>query len=140
MVTELEGLGFKLNPYDPCITNCMVNRTQQTVCWHVDDLKISHINPAINTRLIGSLAKIYGNKITVSCGKVHEYLGMDLNTSKKGVSGISMIKYLKKTFSDFPEEINKSTRGKYPESPGADYLFKTRDGKESQKLLPKEQA
>ncbi len=58
MVTELEGLGFELNPYDPCITNRMVNGTHQTVFWHVDDLKISHIDPAINTWLIRSLAKI----------------------------------------------------------------------------------
>ncbi len=79
LVVELESMGFKLNPYDPCIDNHMVNRTQQTVTWHVDDLKIGHINPAINTRLIGSLAKIYGNKIIVSHGKVHDYLGMDLD-------------------------------------------------------------
>ncbi len=51
-----------------------------------------------------------------------------------------MIKYLKKIFSNFPEEITKFARGKHPESPGADYLFKTRGGEESQKFLPKEQA
>ncbi len=51
-----------------------------------------------------------------------------------------MIKYLKKISSNFLEEITKSTRGKYPESPGADYHFKTRDGEESQKFLPKEQS
>ena len=27
--------GFKLNPYEPCVANRMVNRKQQTVCWHV---------------------------------------------------------------------------------------------------------
>ncbi len=31
--------------------------------------------------------------------------------SEKGVTGISMIKYLKKIFSNFPEEITKSARG-----------------------------
>ncbi len=66
LVTELEGLGFELNPYDPCIENFIVNGSHQTVCWHVDDLKISHIDPAINAQLKGSLAKIYGNKITVT--------------------------------------------------------------------------
>ncbi len=94
LVTELEEMGFEINPYNPCVANCMVNRTQQTVCWHVDDLKVSHIVPATNTWRIGSLAKIYGNKITVSHGKVHDYLGMVLNMSEKGVAGISMIKHL----------------------------------------------
>ncbi len=102
------------------------------MCLHVDDLEISHINPAINTQLIGSLAKIYQNKITVSHGKVHDYLGMDIDMSEQGVAGISMIKYPKKIFTDFPEEIKKSARGKYPDLLGADYLFKTRDGEESE--------
>ena len=75
-------------------------------------MKISHINPATNTQLLGSLAKIYRNKIIVSCGKMHDYLGMELDMPEKRVAVISMIKYLKKIFSDFPEEITKSARRK----------------------------
>jgi len=45
LVSELENKGFKLNPYDPCVANKTVAGTQMTVCWHVDDLKVSHINP-----------------------------------------------------------------------------------------------
>ena len=37
--------GFELNPYDPCVANKMVNSEQLTICWYVDDLKSSHINP-----------------------------------------------------------------------------------------------
>jgi hypothetical protein len=44
-IVELENAGFKLNPYDPCIANNIISSTQMTVCWHVDDLKVSHINP-----------------------------------------------------------------------------------------------
>ena len=40
--TDLIKNGFKLNSYDPCIANRMVNGTQLTVSWHVDDLKVSH--------------------------------------------------------------------------------------------------
>ena len=39
---DLEEMGFVVNPYDPCVANMMVNGAQITVCWHVDDLKISH--------------------------------------------------------------------------------------------------
>ena len=45
----------------------------------MDDLKISHIDPAVNTQLINTLAKIYGPGVTVSRGKIHDYLGMDLD-------------------------------------------------------------
>ncbi len=68
---------------------------------------------------------------------MHDYLGMDLDMSEKGVTAISMIKYLKKIFSNFPEEITKFARGKYPESPGADYLFKMRDIKKVRKSSPR---
>ena len=39
---ELEAYGFEVNPYDPCVANKMVNGSQMTVTWHVDDLKVSH--------------------------------------------------------------------------------------------------
>ena len=35
--------GIKLNEYDPCVANKMINRKQCTIIWHVDDLKISHV-------------------------------------------------------------------------------------------------
>lgn len=36
-----EGMGFKINQYDICVANKMINGKQFTVLWHVDDLKIS---------------------------------------------------------------------------------------------------
>ena len=69
LVGELQDMGFVLNPYDPCVANRMVDGSQQTVCWHVDDLKVSHLDPAVNTQLLKHLAKIYGPGITVSRGK-----------------------------------------------------------------------
>ena len=38
----LEEIGFEINPYDPCVANMTINNSQMTVCWHVDDLKVSH--------------------------------------------------------------------------------------------------
>ena len=38
----LEGIGFEMNPYDPCVANMTINSSQMTVCWHVDDLKVSY--------------------------------------------------------------------------------------------------
>ena len=43
--------------------------------------------------------------MSVTRGKVHEYLGMDLDyTGKKNVK-ISMIKYVDKVIKDFPEIV-----------------------------------
>ena len=38
----LEDKGFAINDYYPCVANNVVNGAQMTVCWHVDDLRISH--------------------------------------------------------------------------------------------------
>ncbi len=42
LAADLQGYGFQINPYDPCVANKTVNGNQLTVSWHVDDLKISH--------------------------------------------------------------------------------------------------
>ncbi len=44
LVSELREMEFEINPYDPCVANKMVNGTQMTIRWHVDDLMISHLS------------------------------------------------------------------------------------------------
>ena len=44
LVSELKQMGFEINPYDPCVANKMVNGTQMTIRWHVDDLMMSHVS------------------------------------------------------------------------------------------------
>jgi hypothetical protein len=44
---SLKSKGFRLNPYDPCVTKKQVDREQLTVCFHVDDCKISHVVPSV---------------------------------------------------------------------------------------------
>jgi hypothetical protein len=59
LVVDLEDFGFKLNPYDPCVVNKNINSTQMTVYWHVDDLKVSHIDSQEITRFRDWLSTIY---------------------------------------------------------------------------------
>ena len=46
-VKDLEGDGYIINPYDPCLTNKIVNGKQLIVAWHVDNLKGSHMKPSL---------------------------------------------------------------------------------------------
>ena len=41
---KLVEWGFEINPYDCCVANKTVNGKQCTILWHVDDLKISHVD------------------------------------------------------------------------------------------------
>ena len=75
----------------------MVDGAQMTVCCHVDDLKISHRDKEMVTAFAVKMANIYGANITISRGRVHEYIGMDLEfVTCPGTLIISMIKYLQR--------------------------------------------
>ena len=100
----LKDMGFKVNPYNPCGVNMMADGGKTTICWHGDNLKISHRDKAIVSEFAMTLAKEFGPKTTLSRGKVHDYLGMDLDfgTCQRTMI-ISMIKYLQKVIDEFPE-------------------------------------
>jgi hypothetical protein len=64
-------------------------------------LKISHVDPHVVTTILNLLDAKYGHQIlggeratlTVTCGKIHDYLGMTLNYSDPGVVKINMTDY-----------------------------------------------
>ena len=39
----LPKMGFEMNDYDECTFNKMINGKQCTIQFHVDDLKLSHL-------------------------------------------------------------------------------------------------
>ena len=52
LVKDLEAEGFTINPYDPCVSNKLINGKKMTIVWHVDDIKISHVNRFEVTKMI----------------------------------------------------------------------------------------
>ena len=128
-------MGFEVNPYDPYVANKMVNGSQMTICWHVDDLKVSHKEESAVTALAIKLSELYGSKTTICRSKVHEYLGMDIDwATVPGTMIVSMIKYLSKVIEEFPKIVTGTKA-----SPPGDHLFTVREDAD-QKLLPEEQA
>jgi len=108
LVADLLSLGFEINPYDPCVANKIINGKQMTICWHVDDLSIGHVNPIIVTSFLDWLAQRYdtdNKKLNVVRGHKHDYLGMNLDFSTSGAVQIDMISYIKKINDAFPEKI-----------------------------------
>ena len=135
LISDLEYRGFVVNPYDPCVANNMVDGAQMTVFWHVDDLKISHRDEDMVTAFAVDMANIYGAKTTISRGRVHYYLVMELDFGMcLGTLIISMIKYLQNIIDDFPEVL-RGTKS----CPADNDLFKIRES-ENRELLPEEMA
>ena len=51
LVAALKSYGFEFNPYDACVANKTVNGSVLTICFHVDDCKISHVSTKVWMRL-----------------------------------------------------------------------------------------
>ena len=56
----LQKLGFKLNPYDPCVANAQRKGSQCTIVWYVDDNKVSHVDPSVVSDIITHIEKHLG--------------------------------------------------------------------------------
>jgi hypothetical protein len=91
---DLESIDFNTNPYDICVANKQVNGEQLTVAFHVDDLKVSHVDPKVVDKFLEWIKKLYEDptikKIVPSRGKIHNYLGMTLDYSIPGKVKILM--------------------------------------------------
>ena len=57
---ELESIGFKFNPYDPCVANRKVRGAQHAARFHVDDLASSHKAPIVNDEFLKWLNEKHG--------------------------------------------------------------------------------
>ena len=62
----------------------MVNDKQLNVLWHVDCLKIRHMDPKVVDDFVGWVQQTYVSivKVKLIRGNVHEYLIMRLDYSK----------------------------------------------------------
>jgi hypothetical protein len=130
--SELEEVGFKFNPYDPCVANRDQNGKQHTLLFHVDDLKSSHVDPKVNDEFEEWLQMKYGEhgKDVAHRGKIHDYLGMELDYSEPGKVKIGMIDYVENMLRDFPEQLKDTDLSK---TPAGDDLFNHGQGKKLEK-------
>jgi hypothetical protein len=64
LISELKGMGFEVNPYDPCVVNKMINGSQMMVRWHVDDLMISHTSYGAIVQFLRALKDIYRDNLS----------------------------------------------------------------------------
>ena len=126
--TYLLEMGFKINAYDLCTANKIIDGKQCTIVWHVDDLKISHVDPNVVTTVLKQLESKYG-EMSITRGKKHTYVGINFDFKTDGTVDIEMHDYLKECIAEFPEDVSKSTT-----SPASSHLFEVND--ESKALDP----
>ena len=111
LTSELKKWGFELNPYDTCVANKTINNKQCTILWHVNDLKISHVEEAVVKDMISRLNEKCGKRapLTVTRGKDHEYLGMTIDYSVVGKVTIRMDEYVQEITDEARSDVDGET-------------------------------
>ena len=113
--------GFTLNPYDQCVANKMINGSQCTIVWHMDDLKISYVQEEVVNNIVKWLNKEFGSgdPMMVFEGKIHHYLGLTLDYTTPGMLKVDMTGYVDGVLEEVPQDMMGTTN-----APAASYLFK----------------
>ena len=116
-----DRLGFTINPYDECVANKIINGSQCTIAWYVDDLKISHQSQDVIEEVFQDLQSEFGKEapLTVSRGKVHNYLGMQLDYTTEGKVKITMPHMIEEIISQLPQNLNNGPAS----TPAGNHLF-----------------
>jgi hypothetical protein len=117
-VKSLEREGFTLNPYDPCVANKTVDGKVLTICFHVDDCKISHRSSKVVDETIDWLRKEYevifedgSGAMKVRRGKIHDYVGIRFDFTTKGEVHLTMPKHLEDVLETFDKGRNVIENG-----------------------------
>ena len=74
-----------------------------TITWHIDDLKISHMDRGVG-KVVEWFKSIYGNE-RVSLRYHHDYLGMDIDFSYHKQFRMNMNINVQRMITKFPEAI-----------------------------------
>jgi len=103
LAATLVDMGFTINPYDTCVANKTIEGKQFTVCWYVDDLKLSHVSSTVVSKMISMIEAKFG-QMTVTRGAHHTYLGINFEIKDKRVH-INMRSYLQECIDAYGESI-----------------------------------
>jgi hypothetical protein len=121
---KLVSWGHEINPCDWCVANKMVNGKQCTVLWHVDDLKISHVDPAAVESPPDLLNGVCGklSPLVTARGKTHDHLGMTLDCAEDGKAKIAMKDCIEEMLAETPDNMDGEAG-----TPASLHLFAARD-------------
>jgi len=102
--------------------------------WHVDNLKISHVDKSVVEEVLKQLTTKFGQDapLTTCRGKILDNLGMKIDYCRKGKVSFSMQNYIKQLLEEVPYDMEGIAK-----KPAACHLFNINDGARN---LPEEKA
>ena len=102
----------------------MIDGKQCTIQFHVDDLKMSHVEQSVLDGVINKLNDKFGvnKKIAASYGEIHEYLGMTIDYSEDSTVKFTMYDYLEDIVLEAPDDMDGKSV-----TVASDHLFTVND-------------
>jgi hypothetical protein len=129
VVNSLTDIDFVINPYYPCVANKIIEGNQMTICFHVDDCKLSNRKTKVMDSMIEYLRQEYesifedgSRAMMVSRGKIHKYIYMTLDYTVRGQVKITMFDYVDEILTAFNKAEPKGGDTKTSAAPES--LFK----------------
>ena len=92
--------GWKINPYNKCIANKIINDKQCTIVWYIGNNKVSYKDLEVVTEVIDLMKKYFGD-LTVKRGNKNRFFGMNIITYPKQNIEIKMKDQLEKAMNMF---------------------------------------
>ena len=109
---------FVINPYDPCVANKIINGSQCTIAWYVDDKKLSHKDPAVVTDILDKIeAKFPG--LVITRGKEHTFLGIKFRFRDDQKVELDLSEYIHEAIEESGIDVSQKVT-----TPHASWLFK----------------
>jgi hypothetical protein len=137
-VKSLTDIDFVINPYDLCVANKNIESEQMTICFHVDDCKLSHRKTKVMDSMIECIQKEYESIFEDGSGvmmvrrvKIHKYIGMTLDYTVVGQVNITMFDYVNEIITAFEKAEPKGGGTKSSAAPNI--LFKVYESYENLK-------
>ena len=82
----------------------IIHGSQCTVCWYVDDNKVSHVDENVIDMMVDEIEANFG-ELSRSKGNKYTFLGMDIEILPDKKVAISTLQHIEKVISDLGEEI-----------------------------------
>jgi len=120
-VTVLKEEGFVVNSVDKCVANKIINGSQCTIAWYVDDNLLAHVDAEVVDSVINSIEKEFPG-LMVQKGNELDFLGIEINLRDDGKVNVGAVKFLRKTVQELEEEIGSPLTKKYS-TPAGKWLF-----------------
>jgi len=90
------------------VANNNIEGKQCTILWHVDDLKISHVDKDVVEGILKKLNEKFRQEspLTTSRRKVLDYLGVKIDYQQKGKVKCVMYEYIDKMLEELPTDMS----------------------------------